>query len=169
MKAPRVLVSRFALRARVRARRTAKLLVLVGLASLAIACRGKIIGSAELSGPGTTVARFAATGKPVQLWADTDMKWTGSKDSKPEVFYEIDVRQEGKTVGHVSCSTTDRAGTTVCGTHSNIMGKHDADCEIALACQLPPFGAGVIELQVTGRTGGNVLSVKKMSLNIRAN
>lgn len=137
--------------------------------ALALAgCRGKLVATAELKGPGTATTHFASTPKPVTVWADTDAKWTGGEHSKPEISYEVDVRQNGKDVGNVSCSTTNSGGKTVCGTDSNIMGTHDADCEYLLACTLPALQPGDVEVKVTGATGANVKSTKKMSLNFRA-
>jgi hypothetical protein len=130
-------------------------------------CRGKIVATAQLTAPGAAETRFPVTGKKLALWADTDGKWNGSKNSRFDATYEIDVLQNGATVGHISCSTMERDGTTVCGTHSNVMGSHDADCEIALGCRLPPLTGGEVQLRVTGRTGPTVKLVRKMSLNIR--
>ena len=98
---------------------------------------------------------------------DTAAKWKGTKSSKPDITCEIEVRQAGKAVGHIACSTADH-GTSICGSTTNVFGTLDADCEIALACKLPAVGPAEVELQVTGATGKNVLSVKKMSLNLRA-
>lgn len=130
------------------------------------ACRGRVAGTAPLSGPGTVTTHLVATGRPIQVWADTDVSWVGQKSSKPDLEYVLDLKQNGQDVGHLECSTTARSGTSICGTHSNIMGEHRADCEISLDCPFPNL-SGDIEIRVTGRTGGNVKSVKKMSLNFR--
>ena len=140
----------------------------LGLALVLVGCRGKLIATASLHGPGKATTTFSATGRKLTLWADTDAKWNGSKNSKPNVAYEIDVKQGGKVLGHVSCSTDDRGGTSVCGTHTNTFGSHSADCEMLLGCSLPPLPAGEIELAVTGSTGPNVTSTTNMSLNVRA-
>lgn len=130
------------------------------------ACRGKVAGTAPLMGPGTVTAHVVATG-PIQVWADTDVRWVGPKSSKPELEYDVELKQNGKDVGRLQCSTSDRSGTSICGGHSNIMGEHNADCEISLNCPFPSI-SGDIEVKVTGRTGANVKSVKKMSLNFRS-
>ncbi len=132
-----------------------------------VGCRGKLLATAELHGPGKASVRFVPNGAKVVLWADTDAKWKGAKSSKPDITYEIDVRQAGKVVGHTACSTAAHGGTSICGSTTNLFGTLDADCEIALACMLPTVGPGEVELQVTGATGNNVVSVKKMSLNLR--
>jgi hypothetical protein len=136
--------------------------------SLLTGCRGKLIATAQLTQPGTAETKVAVSGKKrLALWADTDGKWNGSKDSRFDASYEIDVLQGGATVAHVSCSTMDHDGTTVCGTHTTINANHDADCEIALGCKLPPLVAGEAQLKVTGRVGPTVKQVRKMSINVR--
>ena len=90
--------------------------LLLGSLLLLGGCRGKLITTATLHKPGTATAKFSHDGRKIALWADTDAKWNGPKNSKAIVNYEIDVKQGGKTVGHVSCSTGDRGGTTnACG------------------------------------------------------
>lgn len=142
-------------------------LAVVGLVLMLAGCRGKLVATADLKGPGTATTRFAWSGKPVAIWADTDAVWNGPKNSKPEINYEVDVSQNGKNVGHVSCSTNDRGATSVCGSTTNVMGKHDGDCEMILTCTLPPLQLGEVEVKVVGTTGANVRSTKKMSLNFR--
>jgi hypothetical protein len=137
------------------------------LAMSTMGCRGKLVGTAELLGPGTTEASFEASGKQLTLWADTDGKWRGGENSKMDVSYEIDVVRGGANLAHLSCSTAS-SGTQVCGTSTTINSAHDADCEIALACKLPDLAAGTFQLKVTGRTGPNVTLVRKMSLNVRS-
>lgn len=144
-----------------------KRLALLGLVWMLAGCRGKLVATAELKGPGTATTRFAWAGKPMEIWADTDAIWDGPKSSKPEINYEVDVRQNGKDVGHVSCSTGSRGGTSICGSTTNIMGKHDGDCEYLLTCKLPALQVGDVEVKVVGTTGSNVRSTKKMSLNFR--
>jgi hypothetical protein len=55
--------------------------VVAAAAALAIGCRGKIMGTASLAGPGIGDASFTSTGAPGVLWADTDGKWRGGKRS----------------------------------------------------------------------------------------
>lgn len=141
-------------------------LSLVALVTLLGGCRGKLVATASLRNAGAVDIKFRPPGKKLVLWADTDMKWKGPKTSKPDVSYEIEIMQGGKVVNKVSCSTNERAGTSICGSHSNIMGTHDADCEIELACSFPAL-SGEVELHVVGKTGPNVISSQKMSLNIR--
>lgn len=142
--------------------------VALGLAFVLGGCRGKLIATATLHAPGKATTTFSASGRKLSLWADTDAKWKGPKSSKPMVAYEIDVKQGGTILGHVSCSTEDRGGTSVCGSVTNTFGTHNADCEIQLGCSLPPLPAGEIELAVTGTTGANVISITNLSLNVRA-
>lgn len=141
-------------------------LALAALATSTAACRGKVAGSAALAGPGTVTTHLVVTG-PIQVWADTDVRWSGAKNSKPELEYDVDLKQNGKSVGHLQCSTGERSGTSICGTHTNIMGDHNADCEIALNCPFPSVN-GDVEIKVTGRTGSNVRAVRKMGVNFRA-
>jgi hypothetical protein len=141
---------------------------LFALALLLGGCRGKLITTASLHQPGTASARFVADGRKPALWADTDAKWSGGKNSKPLINYEIDVKQGNRTLGHVSCSTGNGGGSSICGTHTNINGNHSADCEYSLACSLPPIPAGEVELVVTASKGPNVIDVSNMSLNVRA-
>ena len=129
------------------------------------ACRGKVAGTAPLGGPGTVTTHITATG-PIQVWADTDVRWTGAKNSKPMLEYDLELKQNGKDAGRLQCSTNDRGGTSICGSHTNINGEHNADCEISLNCAFPNL-TGDIEVKVTARTGPNVKAVKKMSLNFR--
>lgn len=141
--------------------------IVLCLLALALgACRGKVAGTATLTGPGTVTTHVIATG-PIQVWADTDVSWTGPKSSKPLLEYDLELKQNGKDAGRLQCSTGDRAGTSICGSHTNVMGDHNADCEISLNCAFPSL-TGDIEVKATGRTGSNVKAVKKMSLNFRA-
>ena len=141
-----------------------KKLAIVGLVAL-VGCRGKVLGTAALSGPGTATTHVQALGK-TEVWADTDIKWAGGSSSKPELDYDLELSQGGKSIGRIKCST-ERGGTSVCGSTTNIMGEHSGDCEYLLPCEFPSV-SGDIEVKVTGRTGGNVKSVKKMSLNFRS-
>ena len=128
-------------------------------------CRGKLVGTAALSGPGTADVSFTSTGKPLALWADTEGSWRGSAHSRLPVHYEIDVRSGKKALGHVRCDTND-GGTVICGSESNIFGEHSGDCEIELACELPAIPAGPASLHVVATT--TATKVKKISLNVRA-
>jgi len=140
----------------------------LGLVVVLAGCRGKLVATAQLAGPGTAATHFASTVKPMTIWADTDVKWTGGEHSRPDLTYEIDVTQGGKGVGHVSCSVANHGGRQVCGTDSTFGNTRDADCEILLGCTLPSLPLGDIEVKVVGATGPNVKSTKKMSLNFRA-
>src|SRR5580658_9986798 len=76
------------------------------LALLTAACRGKLVATAELHGPGTADAHFQSTGEPLFLWADTDGTWTGSgRYAHFPAHYEIDVLSKGAQVGHVACDS----------------------------------------------------------------
>ncbi|MCC6526313.1 MAG: hypothetical protein IT373_26945 [Polyangiaceae bacterium] len=140
-------------------------LVLAACALGLVACRGDIVVTAELHGPGTVEVRLPVTSQRLALWADTDGKWHGSKHLL--VRYEIDVLQEGKTIGHVSCSTND-VSVSVCGTTSNIGGAHSGDCEMKMNCQLPGLAeSGEVVLRVTAQPGDGVDAIDKISLNVR--
>lgn len=130
-------------------------------------CRGKLLGTVPLKGPGAATARVTVGAKPPILWADMDGKWKGPKSSKMDVSYDVEVVRGGASVGKIACSTTNHGGTTVCGTHLNIMGEHDADCEVNLACPFPKIAPGEVELRVVARTGPNVVLARKLSLNVR--
>lgn len=137
------------------------------LLALVAGCRGKLVATADLRGPGTTEVALSGTGARLEVWADYDAKWKGPKSSKPVLEYDIEVLKKGEKVGSVHCSTMKPGSTSVCGSHSNVMGEHDADCESNLACKLPAEAEGSVTLRVTGTLGKNVLSTKKMSLNFR--
>ena len=146
--------------------RSPHLLVAFALVSL-VACRGKLLASAQLTGPGTAEGRFRSTGRKIALWADTDGKWTGPKSSRMDVRYDVDIVQNGTKIGSFVCGTQENGSSTVCGTHSDIMGKHDGDCEVSLDCALPEIPAGETVMRVRATTGPNVKLVRKMSLNVR--
>jgi hypothetical protein len=133
---------------------------------LTTACRGKVLGTAELSGPGAADAHFTSTGAPVVLWADTDGKWHGGRNSRFAAHYEIDVLSGTTKSGHVSCDTKD-ANETVCGTKTTMGDVSSGDCEIKLGCQLPSIPAGPATLHVVATLGPGTSDVKKMSLNVR--
>ena len=142
----------------------AAIAVLVSLAG----CRGKVLASAELTGPGIAEAQFIATGGKATLWADLDGAWSGTKNSQMEVRYEVELVQNGATIGSLVCDTkANRGSSSVCGTHSDIHGEHEGDCEISLDCPLPQLPAGATVMRVKATTGSNVKSVKRMSLNLR--
>jgi len=138
------------------------------LALLAAGCRGKLYGTAPLSGPGTAEVTFTSTGAPVYLWADTDGSWEGaaSRHSYFPVHYEVEVLSQGKPIGHVSCST-EGASEQVCGSRTSVNGSHKGDCEIKLPCALPSIPAGPATLRVTGAPGKEATDVRKMSVNVR--
>ena len=151
--------------------------VALALASF-VGCRGgKLLATAELKGPGKATVRFVATGRTIALSSDADADWTGSKLTRPEVMYEIDVVRRGKSVGRVSCNTlnssTPRDGfvgrSTVCsGVSANGGDRQSKDCEYPLGCELPAMAAGEVELQVTGSVGPNVTKIRNMSLRVRS-
>jgi hypothetical protein len=147
------------------------------LASLALACaglfgcRGKLLATASLSGPGTAEARFTP-GKNMRLWADYDGEWTGgggSKHSKPPLKYDIDVLQGGKSLGRITCTTPSNGGTKVCSGETSIGNDHTGNCEVSLDCNLPALGSGEVTLKVTGSFSdpARIKKVTKMSLNVR--
>jgi hypothetical protein len=140
--------------------------ILMGVLLLA-GCRGKLVTTVSLPGPGTAEARFAPSSKALSVWADCDAKWTGGKSSKPLFDYDVELLQGGKTVGRVACSTGTPGGQTVCCSTSNIFGELSGDCEYKLGCALPLPPPGETTLRVTSRVGPNVKSVTKMSLNVR--
>jgi hypothetical protein len=140
-------------------------LLLVSIVALA-GCRGKIVGTAALSGPGTADATFTSTGKPIVLWADTDGEWQGGSHSHFAAHYEIDVSAGANKLGHVACDTKD-SSTSVCGTEVTVNNEHRGDCELALACTLPAIPAGPAALHVVATTGAGTKNVKKMSINVR--
>lgn len=139
--------------------------VLLALALLSTGCRGKMLATAELRGAGTAEARFAATSAKLTLWADTDGKWRSTK--RLPVSYDIAVTVDGKSVGHVSCSTAD-VSVSVCGTSVTIGSSHSADCEMKMSCSLPALPAsGAVVLRVTAKLGPGVESTTNVSLNVR--
>ena len=144
-----------------------KRLSLLTFALLLVACRGKIAGTVPLAGDGDAEANIQTTGGKLTLWADTDGKWEGSENTKIDIRYDIEILQQGKSLARLTCQTSD-ANTSVCGTHTNIMGQHDADCELKLRCDVPAIPAGETVFRVKGTTGTNVKMIRKMSLNVRS-
>jgi len=142
------------------------MLVAVFCALGATACRGKVVATAELHGPGSADASFQSTGAPLVLWADTDGKWHGGSNSHFAAHYEIDVLSGGAKTGHVSCDTKD-SSEAVCGMKMSEGDTHSGDCELKLACTLPTLPAGPAVLHVTGTTGAGTSEVKRMSINVR--
>jgi hypothetical protein len=140
--------------------------MLLGCAVALVGCRGNVLGTAELHGPGTAEAHFQSTGAPVTLWADTDGKWQGSKRSHFAAHYEIDVTANGGAAGRVSCDTKD-SSESVCGTKVSSGNSNSGDCEVKLTCQLPALPAGPVTLKVTATVGAGTTDVKRMSLNVR--
>ena len=143
------------------------LLSILSLSLILTACRGKLAGTATLTGNGEAEARFQSTGGKLTLWADTDGKWEGGENSHMDVRYDIEILQQGKTIGRLTCNTAD-VSTSVCGTHIDMGGSHSADCELKLPCPVPNVPAGETVFRVKATTGPNVKSTKKVSLNIRA-
>lgn len=138
---------------------------LLALALLFSGCRGKMLATAELHGAGTAEARFAATTAKLALWADTEGKWRGGK--RFPVSYDLAVTIDGKSLGHVTCSTAD-VSVSVCGTSVTIGSSHSADCELKMKCSLPALpAAGAIVLRVTAKLGPGVESTTNVSLNVR--
>ncbi len=129
-------------------------------------CRGKLVASAALTGPGTAEASFVASGKPLRLWADTDGEWKGGKSAKLNVTYDVVVLRSGQELTRITCTTED-VRSTVCGVHKHVDGVHDADCELQLGCALPSLTPGDVQLRVTATTGPNVTLARKLSLNVR--
>jgi hypothetical protein len=131
-------------------------------------CRGELLATAKLPGPGIADARFTA-GREVELWSDFAGKWEGRYRSAMPLAYDLDVFQGGLLVGQVEC-TTASASTRVCGSYTYVKGSHDGDCEVRMSCELPALGAGEVLLRVTGRLAApeRVELVRNMSLNVRA-
>lgn len=138
---------------------------LLGLAGLA-ACRGKVAGTAHLAGPGAADASFTSTGQPLVLWADTDGEWIGNDDSHFSARYEIDVLANGKKLTHLACDTR-ASKVSVCGTKMTVGMHQREDCELKLACELPPIPAGPASIHVVGALGPETVGVKNMSINVR--
>lgn len=65
---------------------------LLVLALVLTGCRRKLVATAELKGPGTATAHFPSTPKPLTIWADTDVKWTGGEHSKPDISFRATSR-----------------------------------------------------------------------------
>jgi hypothetical protein len=134
---------------------------------LVTGCRGKVVATAELHGPGAADAHFTATGAPLVLWADTDGQWHGGAHSRFAAHYEIDVLTgTGSKIGHIACDTKD-ASESVCGVEVSDGDTHHGDCEIKLPCELPVIPAGAASLHVTASVGAGTSAVKKMSINVR--
>jgi hypothetical protein len=143
--------------------------VLFGALALAlglVGCRGNVLGTAELHGPGTAEAHFQSTGAPVFFWADTEGRWAGTKRSHFAAHYEIDITGGGHAIGHVSCDTKD-SSESVCGTRVSDGATNHGDCEVKLTCAVPPVPAGPATLEVVATVGAGTSDVKKMSLNVR--
>src|ERR1700691_1333078 len=121
--------------------RPAPALLAVGCLLLATACRGKVVATAELHGPGAADAHFTSTGAPLVLWADTDGKWRGGSHSRFAAHYEIDVLGGTTKVGHIGCDTKDST-ESVCGVEVSDGDTHSGDCELKLPCELPSIPAG---------------------------
>lgn len=133
---------------------------------LVTGCRGKVLGTAELPGPGTADAHFQSTGAPVVLWADTEGKWHGGSNSRFAAHYEIDILAGTSKTGHIACDTKD-SPEQVCGVKVSDGDTHSGDCELKLGCQVPAIPAGPATLHVVATTGAGTSDVKKMSLNVR--
>ncbi len=142
--------------------------ILVVLCGALVGCRGKLLATAYLAGPGTAEAHFTA-GAPVELWSDSVGTWLGPEWAKLPLHYDIDVTQSGKLVGRASCDTDTEDGTSVCGVESNAGGRHHGDCEVHMICDLPKLAPGDVTLKVTGRIAdpSRVKSLTLMSLNVR--
>jgi hypothetical protein len=127
-------------------------------------CRGKILATAELPGPGKLVTVTLRSPGKVALWADTDGKWHDG--DKMPVHFTIEVVSGGKSIGHVECNSQD-AATSVCGTEVTVNDEHSANCELKMPCKLPPLPPGDVLLHVRADPGPNVESVKRIALNVR--
>jgi len=137
---------------------------IVTLAIALVSCRGKVVGTATLTGPGSADVDFQSTGKPLVLWADTDGEWTGMSQSKFPAHYEIDVVSSGSPVGHIACDTKD-SSEAVCSGTVTINQSHRGHCELKMKCDLPAIPAGPASLHVTATSGAS--KIKNMSLNVR--
>jgi hypothetical protein len=142
------------------------ILLALSLSALVVGCRGKVVGTAALSGPGSADVEIHTTGAPLTLWADTDGEWHGGSHSHFAAHYEIDVHVGGTSIGHVTCDTKDTT-ESVCGTKVSNGNDHRGDCELKLACALPTIPAGSAKLHVVGTLGAGTSNVKKMSINVR--
>jgi hypothetical protein len=143
---------------------------LIASATLALpGCRGKLLATARLTGPGTAEVHFRGGGKTHRLWSDYDGTWTGPKHSRLPIKYDIDVIQNAKSLGKISCDTEASSGTAVCGSETTINNQHTGNCEVSLACALPALGPSEVTLKVTARIGdpSRVSRVSNMSLNVR--
>jgi hypothetical protein len=139
--------------------------VLLGSSAL-VGCRGKVLGTAELHAAGTAEAQLVMPAGKLALWADTAGKWRDAE--RMPVHYEIDVLAAGKSLGHVTCDTSS-SKSSVCGLSVTNGNETSADCELKLACELPPLPAtGTVILRVTAKVGPNVQEITKVSLNVRA-
>jgi hypothetical protein len=135
-------------------------------------CRGDLLATAKLTGPGTAEARFTA-GKAVEFWASFDGKWEGrslSKYSKPPLAYQIEAVQEGNVVASFKCDTLSSSSTRVCGGFTKWGSDFSGDCEFKMECQMPEVRAGEVLLRVTARLPdpSKIKELKDMSLNVRA-
>ena|SRR5438105_1765487 len=144
---------------------------LVAMLPLLAGCRGDLLASAKLPGPGTAQTRFDS-GKDVELWSAFDGQWEGnasSKYSKPPLAYQIEVLQGGDVVGKVTCVTA-TSSSRVCGEFKKVGGEFEGDCEFRMNCELPKLRPGEVVLRVTGKLAdpARVKQVKDMSLNVRA-
>ncbi len=147
-------------------RSTGTLALLAVVVSSSVGCRGKMVATAVLSGPGTADVQFESTGKPLVLWADTEGSWIGDKRSRFPALYEIDVLSNGAKIGHVTCDTS-TSTMRVCGTRVSVNNSRQGDCELKLTCRLPPIPAGSASLHVTGSSGPGASNIKNMSINVR--
>jgi hypothetical protein len=140
--------------------------VALALSTFAVGCRGKVVGTAVLSGPGSADVEIHTTGAPLTLWADTDGEWHGGSHSHFAAHYEIDVLVGGASIGHLACDTND-VSESVCGTKITNGNDHRGDCELKLTCSLPSIPAGTAKLHVVGTVGAGTSNVRKMSINVR--
>jgi hypothetical protein len=129
-------------------------------------CRGKLLATAHLASPGTAEVHFRPA-KGLQLWSDYDGEWTGNHNAKMPIKYDIDVIQNGKSLGKIACNA-ETASTSVCGSSTTMNSDHTGNCEVKLDCSLPTLGPSEVTLKVTGRVDSSrVRRVTNMSLNVR--
>ncbi len=137
-------------------------------ASALSGCRSKLVSHADIRTSGGFAEVMMTLPAGASIWADTDGEWNGPKNSYMSVAYTIEVLEDGKVTGTVTCDTS-ATESAVCGSITNIGGHHAGDCELRLSsCKVPNGVTGAVTLKITARSGANVTVVRNLSLNFRA-